>query len=66
MILVNLYSELQLNPRSKDVYRKIKEEYDRLGMKNESEAFEMLIKKKFHDNSTDIDEKQSKNDSSNA
>lgn len=61
MILAKLYADLQLNPRSKDVYRKLLEEYEKLGMHNEVKAFEELIKKKFHADSTHIDQKQSEN-----
>ena len=60
MILTKLYSELQLNPRSKEVYRKIMDEYCKLGMLNEAKAFEYLIEKKFHVDSSNSDEEQSK------
>lgn len=58
MIILNLYSDLQINPRSKEIYRKIKEYYESIGMHNESEAFKKLIEKKFNDNSASIDKKQ--------
>lgn len=51
MILIKLYSDLQINPKSIETYRKIKEYYESIGMHNESEAFNKLIERKFHDNS---------------
>lgn len=62
MIISKLYAELQLNPRSKDAYRKIMDHYLKLGMTNEAKAFEELIEKKFHVNRTLDNKEQSKND----
>lgn len=57
MLIINLYADLQANPRSKETYRKIKEYYESLGMKNESEAFEELIERKFNVDNTSINKK---------
>jgi hypothetical protein len=57
MILLKFYAKLQFNPRSSEVYRKISEEYKKLGMENESKAFEELIKNKFNVNNSNINEK---------
>ncbi len=61
MYLTKLYAELQLNPRCKVAYRKILEHYQQLGMSNEAKAFEELIEKKFHADSSNTDEKQREN-----
>jgi|688.fasta_scaffold33908_7 hypothetical protein len=61
MNLTNLYATLQTNPRSKDVYRKLKEKYELLGMLNEAKAFQELIEKKFNADSSNNHKEQSKN-----
>lgn len=57
MKILNLYANLQINPRNKECYRQIVEFYKSLNMLNEANAFEKLIEKKFNDNSTHSDEK---------
>lgn len=66
MKIINLYSELQLNPKSQATYRKLYEYYKSIGMLNEAEAYKDLISRKFNDNDPDIDEKQRKNDCNNS
>lgn len=63
MTIINFYSELQMNPRNKVVYRKIIDHYKSMNMHNEADAFQYLIKRKFDDNGTYIDKEQYKNDS---
>lgn len=59
MILTKLYSELQVNPRSIEVYRRIMEHYQKMGMLNEANAFKELITRKFHVNGSSNYKKQS-------
>ena len=49
MQLVKLFSELQLNPLNKVVYRKLADHYESVGMTNEAEAFRELIKKRYNE-----------------
>ena len=63
MTIINFYSELQMKPRNKVVYRKIIDHYKSMNMHNEADAFQYLIKRKFDDNGTYIDKEQYKNDS---
>jgi hypothetical protein len=62
MVINNLFAELQLNPRSQAAYRKISEYYLSLGMKNEADAFQILMKRKFDDNNSHTDKEQRKDD----
>lgn len=62
MIVIKLYSELQVNPSSAATYRKLAKYYKSIGMINESEAFFDLIKKKFNVNHPNPDEKQPEDD----
>jgi len=48
MTLVNLYAQLQLNPRNVAVYRQLAEYYRSVGKTNEADAFLELIRRKFH------------------
>jgi hypothetical protein len=57
MNLTELYSKIQKNPLNKAIYWKLIDFYKSAGMRNESAAFEYLIKNKFNDNSTDTDKK---------
>lgn len=57
MKILNLYANLQINPRNKESYRQIYEFYKSLKMENEANAFKKLIEKKFYDHSTDTDKK---------
>ena len=57
MKIVQLYSELQMNPRNIGVYRQIVDYYKSCNKTEEAEAFEELIKKKFHVNHTNPDQK---------
>ncbi len=58
MNLMNLYAELQLNPQSTVIYRKLSEYYRNLGKTNEADAFLELIKRRFDANSSHPNEKQ--------
>jgi hypothetical protein len=66
MLINNLFAELQLNPRSQATYRKISEYYLSIGMKNEAESFQVLMKRKFNDNNTHTDKEQRKDDNTNS
>lgn len=57
MLIQKLYSDLQVNPRSIATYRELAKFYENIGKINENKAFLELIKKKFHDNNSDIDQK---------
>lgn len=48
MNITNLFAELQVNPRSVATYRKLVDHYKNCNLLNEAEAFEELIKRKFH------------------
>lgn len=45
MELINLISEIQLNPRNVVVYRKLIKFFKEHGMENEYEAFKNLVEK---------------------
>jgi hypothetical protein len=55
---MNLYAQLQINPRNIVIYREIAEYYRKNNKVNEAEAFIELIRKKFHANDSSIDKKQ--------
>lgn len=55
MNVVQLYAELQKNPKSVVLYRQLMDYYKSINQTNESEAFQELIQKQFYDNNTDID-----------
>jgi hypothetical protein len=55
MKILNLYAQLQINPRNQECYRQILEFYRSIKMENEANAFKKLIEKKFNDNSPHID-----------
>jgi hypothetical protein len=63
MLINNLFAELQLKPRSQATYRKISEYYLSIGMKNEADSFQVLMKHKFNDNNSHPDKEQRKDDS---
>lgn len=65
MHVMNLYAELQINPRSIVSYRKISDYYAKINMTNEAEAFLELIRKKFNVDNPSIDKEQSANNPSN-
>ena len=62
---MKLYADLQINPYNKTAYRKLAEYYELKGLKNESEAFKELIKRKFNADHSNINEEQTKNNSIN-
>lgn len=62
MLLAKLYSEIQVNPRNVAVYRKLADQYRQLGKTNEAEAFEELIRRKFHADNSSTDKEQRIND----
>ena len=51
---MDLYAELQLNPRNLVVYRKLVAAYRSQNMKNEADAFDELIHKKYNVKNPDI------------
>lgn len=55
---MELYSELQSNPRNQAIYGKLVEHYKVHNMLNEADAFLELIRKKFHADRPSVDEKQ--------
>ena len=57
MKIAKLYADLQINPRNNEVYRQIIEYYKNINFENEAKAFEILIQKKFNDNSSNSDKK---------
>lgn len=57
MKIVNLYSELQNNPRNVAVYRQVAEHYKSCNRHNEAQAFLELIERKYA-NSPSVDEEQ--------
>ena len=63
MKIVNLYSELQVNPRNLKAYRDLAKYYKNCNMENEHQAFMELIHRKFNDHSSNSDEEQCQNDS---
>lgn len=65
MNVLNLHAELQSNPKGIAIYRKLAQEYQRLGMENESKAFLELIRRKFNDNNSNADQEQRKNNKEN-
>lgn len=65
MIIMNLYAQLQINPRNIVIYREIAEYYRKNNKTNEADAFIELIRKKFHANDSSIDQKQLTNNSKN-
>jgi hypothetical protein len=58
---LKLFAELQVNPFSVTVYRKLADHYRNAGMTNEAEAFEDLIRKKFDAHSPHVDKEQQPN-----
>lgn len=58
---MNLYAELQINPRNITSYRNLSEYYSSIGKENEAKAFLELIQRKFHGNDPNLDEKQQPN-----
>jgi len=50
MTLLNLFADLQANPKNKATYHKLIDHYKLSGLNNEAEAFEELMRKKFDDN----------------
>lgn len=59
MKLTNLYSEIQVNPKSQATYRRLSEYYKNCNQQNIADAFCYLIEKKFNVfNSTDNNQKQ--------
>lgn len=64
MSLTKLYAELQLNPLSKPVYRKLADHYCSIGMVNEADAFMELIRRKFDADHPDSDQEQRQDDQS--
>ena len=60
----NAIAEIQSNPHSIPAYRCLAAYYDKLGLKNEAEAFRALIEVKLHgSNSSDHREKRQSNES---
>lgn len=57
MIPINLYANLQINPKNIEAYRKLSEYYLSVGMQNESEAFMKLVEK-LNDNGPHPDQEQ--------
>jgi hypothetical protein len=47
MVVMNLFAELQRNPRNQKAYRDLRAYYLQIGMLNEADAFTELIRKKF-------------------
>ena len=62
MKIVQLYAELQTNPRNAAAYRQIVEHYKSCNRPDEAEAFEELIKRKFHANHSNPNPKQPEDD----
>lgn len=56
--IVEIISELQSNPKNLQAYRKLIKFYYSCGKKDEAEAFQYLIEKKYGSNSSDNHEKQ--------
>jgi hypothetical protein len=48
MNLLNLIAEIQYNPRSQNAYRLMAQHFRAVSMSNEADAFEYLIREKFH------------------
>jgi hypothetical protein len=61
MSLVRLIADLQANPRSVAIYRKLAAELMRANRVQEAEAIESLIKSEFDAHNTSVDEEQRKN-----
>jgi intergrase/recombinase len=62
MELLNLYAEVQANPRNINAYRNIIKYYKKRGMFNEAEAFNMLVEEIMHgSDSSNSDEEQPDN-----
>lgn len=55
MILLKLIAELQANPRNINVLRELAKHYQNKGMKNEADAFNYLIEKKYETDSSNSD-----------
>jgi hypothetical protein len=55
--ILNLYAEIQVNPRSQVAYRRLADYYEAQGQLNEAQAFRDLAKR-LHDNSPPSDEEQ--------
>ena len=66
MLIINLYAKLQLNPRGYAIYSQISDFYQSMGMENEAEAFKELIRKKFNDSNSDVDQEQRKDNQTNS
>lgn len=66
MFLTNLYADLQLNPRSIATYRDLSNEYRLAGMNNEADAFLELMRKKFNEINSSVNEKQPQHNPSNS
>jgi len=59
MKLPNLYSEIQVNPKSQATYRRLAEHYRNCNQQNIADAFFYLIEKKFNVfNCTDNNQEQ--------
>lgn len=56
--IIEIIAELQANPKNLQAYRKIIKYYLSHNRKDEAEAFEYLIEKKYGSNNSNIDEKQ--------
>lgn len=57
MILLKLLAELQANPRNISVLRELAKHYQNKGMKNEADAFNYLIEKKYGTDCSNPDQK---------
>lgn len=58
MELINLYAELQINPKNTRVYRKLLGYYLSQNDTQKAKAFENLMKEKFGSNNIHSDQKQ--------
>ena len=65
MKIVNLYAELQTNPRSVSVYRRLAEYYKSCNRHNEAQSFMELIERKYA-NSPLVDKEQRTDSESNS
>ena len=54
MELLNLYAEIQANPRNLNAYRYLIKYYKQHGMDNEAEAFAILVEEKTKNGSNNI------------
>jgi intergrase/recombinase len=58
MELLNLYAEVQSNPRNTNAYRSIIKYYRKRGMLNEASAFEMLVEEILHESDSNSSDKE--------